>query len=160
MTAVNPDFADYRLRMRAGAGAAAERSYYLAGLTHGVRRGAGAVDRDLRRRLAGAIHAHQPGALVHDPVESWYGAGDAPAGPAGLAEFHRLTGLAAGSEVCVAYLPDRDSVVDSLAELQAARRAGGTVVAITGETDDFLVRAFASVVLPDLDAFATWVRAA
>lgn len=83
-----------------------------------------------------------------------------PAGPAGLAESHRLTGLAAGREVCVAWLPDRESVADSVAEVQVARRGGSTVVAITGEADDFLVRAFASVVLPDVDAFAERVRAA
>lgn len=98
---------------------------------------------------------------MHDPVEEWYGAGGGvPAGPAGLAESHRLTGLAAGREVCVAWLPDRESVADSVAEVQVARRGGSTVVAITGEADDFLVRAFASVVLPDVDAFAERVRAA
>ena len=61
--------------------------------------------------------------------------------------------------MCVAWLPDRESVADAVAEVQAARRGGGTVVAITGEADDFLVRAFASVVLPDLDAFTDWLQA-
>lgn len=155
------DFADYRLRMRAGGPASAQRSYYLVGLTQGVHRGAQAVDRALRLRLAGAIRARDPHAVVHDPVEAWYGGADPVSdGPAGLAEFHRLTGLAAGSEVCVAWLPDRESVADSMAELLLARRAGSTVVAITGEADAFLVRAFASVVLPDVDAFAEWVQAA
>jgi hypothetical protein len=155
------DFADYQLRMRAGVPVVAQPSYYLVGLTHGVRRGERVVDLDQRRRLAGAIRAHHPRALVHDPVEDWYG-GPAPEpdDPARLAEFHRLTGLAAGSEVCVAWLPDRESVTDSVAEVQVARRAGSTVVAITGEADDFLVRAFASVVLPDLTAFTEWVQAA
>lgn len=155
------DFADYRLRMRAG-GPAALPSYYLVGLTHGVRNGR-AVDRDERLRLAAAIRATQPHALVHDPVEAWYGAGGSgpsvPDGPEGLAEFHRLTGLAGGSEVCVAWLPNREAVADSVAELQVARRGGATVVVITGETDDFLVRAFASVVLADLAAFTDWVSA-
>jgi hypothetical protein len=94
---------------------------------------------------------------VHDPVESWYDADGTVREPA---DFHRLAGLAAGSEVCVAYLPDSGAIADSLAEMQVARRAGGTVVAITGETDDFLVRTFASVVLPDVAAFSTWLRAA
>lgn len=151
------DFADYRLSMRAGGPAAAQRSYYLAGLTHGVRRGARGTDLDQRLRLADVIRDRHPHALVHDPVEAWYGGVPVPDGQAGLAEFHRLTGLAAGSDVCVAWLPDRESVADALAELQVARRAGATVVVITGEADDFLVRAFASVVLPDLDAFAEWV---
>jgi hypothetical protein len=150
------DFADYRLRMRSGT-PMETRSFYLAGLTHGVRRGATAVDRELRTRLVGAIRDEHPDAVVHDPVASWYADGGSDPEPA---EFHRLAGLAAGSEVCVAYLPDTDAVADSLAEMQVARRAGGTVVAITGETDDFLVRTFASVVLPDVAAFSTWLRAA
>lgn len=149
------DFADYRMRMLAG-GPAAVRSFYLAGLTHGVRRGV--VDVASHRRLADAIRACHPHAVVHDPVAAWYGA-DRRAAPE-PAEFHRLTGLAASSEVCVAWLPDRAAITDAVAELQAARRGGGTVVAITGEADDFLVRAFASVVLPDLDAFAGWLPAA
>jgi hypothetical protein len=145
------DFADYRMRMRAGA-PRPRRSYYLVGLTHGVRRGA--VDRPTRRRLAEAIHACDPHAVVHDPVETWRGGARRPD------EFHRLTALAAASQVCVAWLPNRETVADAAAELQAAHRGGATVVAITGETDDFLVRAFVSVVLPDLAAFTDWVQAA
>ena len=55
-----------------------QRSFYLVGLTHGVRRGAG-VDRDPRKRLAGAIRAHHRNAVVHDPVDAWYGADRRPA---------------------------------------------------------------------------------
>jgi len=144
------DFADYRLRMRAGVPSLAERSFYLVGLTQGVRR---AVAADPRKRLAGAIRAHLPNAVVHDPVDAWHHAEPEPA------EFHRLTGLAAGSDVCVAWLPDREAAADAVAEVQAAHRGGATVVAITGETDDFVVRAFATVVLPDLAAFTDWLRA-
>ena len=146
------DFADYRMRMRAGAPALAQRSFYLVGLTEGVRRGVRAADP--RKRLAGAIRALHPHAVVHDPVDAWDRAGgQAPA------EFHRLTGLAAASDVCVAWLPDSESAADAVAEMQAAHRGGATVVAITGQTDDFVVRAFATVVLPDLDAFTEWLHA-
>lgn len=150
------DFADYRMRMRAGV-PSTQRSYYLVGLTHGVR--SGLPDRDLRRDLAAAIRAFDRHALVHDPVETWLRA-SAPVDEDRLEEFHRLTSLAAGSEVCVAWLPDRESVTSAAAELQAARRGGATVVAITPHGDDFLVRAFATVVLPDVDAFSGWVQAA
>lgn len=146
------DFADYRLRMRAGAPSSAQRSYYLVGLTEGVRRGVRAADP--RERLAGAIRGRHPKAVVHDPVDAWQRT-DAPV----PAEFHRLTGLAADSDVCVAWLPDPESAADAVAEVQAAHRGGATVVAITGETDDFVVRAFATVVLPDLDAFTEWLHA-
>jgi hypothetical protein len=150
------DFADYRMRMRAGV-PSTQRSYYLVGLTHGVREGE--PDRDLRRHLAAAIRSVDRQAVVHDPVETWHRA-SAPPDTDRLDEFHRLTGLAAGSEVCVAWLPDRASITNAAAELQAARRGGATVVAITTHRDDFLVRAFATIVVPDLDAFSAWVEAA
>lgn len=150
------DFADYRMRMRAGV-PSTQRSYYLVGLTHGVREGES--DRDLRRHLADAIRATDRHALVHDPVETWHRP-SAPPEDDRMDEFHRLTGLAAGSEVCVAWLPDRESITSAAAELQAARRGGATVVAITTHREDFLVRAFATIVLPDLAAFTEWVQAA
>lgn len=148
------DFADYRLRMRAGGPSLATRSYYLVGLTQGVRRGVRAAAADPRKRLAGAIRARHPEAVVHDPVDAWLRTeSQVPA------EFHRLTGLAAASDVCVAWLPDGDATADAVAEVQAAHRGGATVVVITPETDDFVVRAFATVVLPDLDAFTDWLHA-
>jgi hypothetical protein len=149
------DFADYRMRMRAGV-PSPQRSYYLVGLTHSVR---GWPDRDLRRQLAATIRAADRHALVHDPVETWHRA-SAPSEGDRLEEFHRLTSLAAGSEVCVAWLPDRESITSAAAELQAAHRSAATVVTITPHRDDFLVRAFATIVLPDLNAFTEWVQAA
>lgn len=150
------DFTEYRMRMRAGV-PSAQRSYYLVGLTHSVRHGT--VDLALRHDLAAAIRAIAPHAVVHDPVATWHRA-SAPDGPNRADEYHRLIDLAAGSQVCVALLPTRESVADAAAELQSARRGDATVVAITGETDDFLVRAFATTVLPDLSAFTEWVQAA
>ncbi len=150
------DFADYRMRMRAGV-PPTQRSYYLVGLTHGVRQGA--VDQDLRRYLAAAIRATDRHAVVHDPVETWHRE-SAPVEGDRLEEFHRLTSLAGGSSVCVAWLPTHESVTNAAAELQAAHRGGAKVVAITNHGDDFLVRAFATIVLPDLDAFTEWVQAA
>jgi hypothetical protein len=148
------DFADYRMRMRAGGPGQAVRSFYLVGLTQGARRGTRVVAADPRRRLAGAILARHPRAVVHDPVDAWNRAEKQTP-----AEFHRLTGLAAGSDVCVAWLPDRDSIADAVAEVQAAHRGGATVVVITAETDDFVVRSFAAVVLPDIESFADWLCA-
>jgi hypothetical protein len=150
------DFADYRMRMRAGV-PSTQRQYYLVGLTHGVREGRS--DPDLRRHLATAIRSVDRQAVVHDPVETWHRA-SAPTEDDRVDEFHRLTSLAAGSEICVAWLPTHESITNAAAELQAARRGGATVVAITTHRDDFLVRAFATIVVPDLDAFSEWVQAA
>lgn len=150
------DFGEYRMRMRAGT-PATQRSYYLVGLTHGVREGES--DPDLRGRLVAAIRATDRHAVVHDPLATWHRVSAAYSEDR-LAEFHRLTSLAAGSEVCVAWLPTRDSITNAVAELQSAHRGGATVVAITNHPDDFLVRAYATIVLPDLAAFTEWVQAA
>jgi hypothetical protein len=144
------DFADYRLRMRAGV-PSSRRSYYLVGLTHAAR--TGMVDMPLRQSLAEAIRTTDPHAVVHDPLTAWRNNQSVP-------EFHRLTALAATSETCVAWLPTRETITDAAAELQTAHRANTTVVAITTEPDDFLIHAFATVVVPDLAAFTAWVLAA
>jgi hypothetical protein len=144
------DFADYRMRMRAGV-PSARRSYYLAGLTRAAR--TGRTEAASRQELVEAIRTRDPHAVVHDPLAAWQD-------NQSVTEFHRLTALAATSEVCVAWLPTRETVTDAAAELQTAHRANATVVAITSEPDDFLIRAFATVVLPDLRAFTKWVQAA
>jgi hypothetical protein len=142
------DFAEYQLRMRAGGGRTTAPSYYLTGLIRGVR--AVTVADDTRQAIAAAIRAAHPTALVHDPLAAW------PAEDS-VTEFRRLTNLAADSDVCVAWLPDREYLLDAVAELQTAHRAGRTIVAITPDPDDYLLRAFATVTLPDLPAFTTWL---
>lgn len=144
------DFADYRMRMRAGV-PSNRRSYYLAGLTHAAR--TGNVDLRHREHLTKAIHTTDPHAVVHDPLTAWRNNQSVP-------EFHRLTALAATSEVCVAWLPTRETIGDAATELRTAHHGNTTVVAITSDPDDFLIYAFATVVVPDLTAFTEWVQAA
>jgi hypothetical protein len=143
------DFADYRMRMRAGV-PQARRSYYLTGLTEYARHGT--VDHQ-RRTLANAIRAHDPHAVVNDPVEAWQRNPN-------VGEYHRLTTLTTTSDFCVAWLPTTESITAAAAELHAAHHAGATVIAITDKTDDFLIHASTTVVVPDLTAFTEWVQAA
>ena len=143
------EFAEYRLMMRAGARPTRVpvASYYLVGFVQGVRRGWPTADHEA---LAGTIREHDPAAVLHRPVTSCEAHGQA-------AELHRHIELAAASTTCVAWLPDRERISEAAAEMQAAHRGGSTVVAITGHRDDLLVRAFASVILPDLPAFGGWL---
>ncbi|MGH3875437.1 MAG: hypothetical protein ACRDSK_00200 [Actinophytocola sp.] len=143
------EFAEYRLMMRAGVrpARAPVASYYLVGFVQGVRRGGHAADHDA---LARTIHEHDSAAVLHRAVTSFDELNP-------VAELHRHTALAAASTMCVAWLPDRQGISEAGAELQAAHRGGSTVVAITEHRDDLLVRAFASVILPDLPAFGEWL---
>lgn len=144
------DFPDYRMRMRAGV-PRTRRSYYLTGLTEYARHGT--TDRHRRQALANAIRAHDPHATVHDPVATWQR-------DPNVGEFHRLTALTATSEFCVAWLPTTESVTAAAAELQSAHRVGATIIAITDDPEDFLIHAFATIVVRDLAAFTEWVQAA
>jgi hypothetical protein len=143
------DFADYRMRMRAGV-PRPRRSYYLTGLTEHACHGT--VDLGQRHTLTNAIRVHDPHAVIHDPVVTWQR-------DPNVGEFHRLTALTTTSEFCVAWLPTKDSITAAAAELQSAHRAAATIIAITDETDAFLIHAFATVVVPDLAAFTEWVQA-
>ncbi len=157
------------------------RSYFLAGVMQGGRRGADYADQGYRTDLRAAIAKHRPGALIHDPFEllrDWLGPDEdvirqehaaladmttvhrEKLGPA-LTElidaFHRLTRLAADSEVCVAWLPEHEPSMGTAAEMYSACQAGRTVVAITAMRQNLAVLACASVILPDLAAFTDWL---
>lgn len=136
------DFLEYRMRMRAGVARPVAPSYYVAGLVYRSFGGAALPS------PAAAIRAAEPTAVVHEPAVSWDGS---------VESFHDLVARAASCSVCVAVLPDQEAVVAAAAELVLARRAGRTVVAVT-TVDDFLVSAFASVVVPDFAGLTSWLR--
>ncbi|MFC3995980.1 hypothetical protein ACFOVU_08645 [Nocardiopsis sediminis] len=157
------------------------RSFFLAGVMQGSRQGAELADQGYRARLGGLIRHRHPDAVVNDPgelMDGWLGdrtdairaSHGALAGRAvvrredlddGLTElvavFHRLTDLAAASDVCVAWLPGHQASMGTAAEMYSAHRAGRTVVAITPMRQNLAVLACSSVVLPDEDAFARWL---
>ncbi|WP_336324067.1 hypothetical protein [Streptomyces lavendofoliae] len=163
--------------------AVATRSYFLAGTMQGARTGADLVDQSYRERLTGTLLARRPGAVVHDPgvvMAEWLAAhpADVRAAHAALADrtvlhharlapelreltalFHRLTELAAASDVCVAWLPGHEPSMGTAAEMLSAHRAGRTVVSITDMRQNLAVLSCSTVILPDLDAFAEWLDA-
>jgi hypothetical protein len=156
-------------------------SFFLAGLMQGARPGADLADQDYRQRLQEVIKRHRPDAVVHDPVEiliGWFAAdeGRMRAAHAALADqpvlrrdrlepavldlidgFHRLTDLAAASNVCVAWLPGREPSMGTAAEMQRAYLAGRTVVAVTEMRQTLAILACSTVILPDLPAFEEWL---
>jgi hypothetical protein len=156
-------------------------TYFLAGTMQGTRQGADVVDQGYRDALRGVIHGHDPDAVIHDPLLlmlSWFGDREqlvrqahsaladtsvvrrADLDPAVLElidAFHRLTQLAADSDVCVAWLPGHEPSMGTAAEMQRAHLAGRTVVAITEMRQNLAVLACSTVILPDLPAFATWL---
>ncbi|WP_455353256.1 hypothetical protein [Streptomyces sp. SYSU K217416] len=159
------------------------RSYFLAGVMQGARSGARLADQGYRDRLRRSILERHPDAVVHDPhalMQAWIGeheqairhghaaladapevyrAGHGPAVSALIDTFHRLTRVAAESDVCVAWLPDHEPSMGTAAEMLSAHRAGTTVVAISEMRQNLAVLACSDVILPDLAAFERWLRA-
>ncbi|MBL1093914.1 hypothetical protein ACWCXK_35655 [Streptomyces sp. NPDC001739] len=159
------------------------RSYFLAGTMQGARTGADLTDQSYRQRLTEALRARRPDAVIHDPgvvMAEWLAShpADVRAAHAALADrkvlhhdelakelreltdlFHRLTRLAADSDVCVAWLPGHEPSMGTAAEMLSAHRAGRTVVAITDMRQNLAVLSCSTVILPDLDAFTDWLDA-
>ncbi|MFJ6522416.1 hypothetical protein ACIQJ4_29670 [Streptomyces filamentosus] len=156
-------------------------SFFLAGTMQGARPGSAVLDQSYRLALRSCIEERVPGAVVHDPgvlMARWEAGlrADVRAAHAALADtpvvrrrdlppelvaltdmFHRLTLLAARSDVCVAWLPGHEPSMGTAAELLSAHRAGRTVVSITGMRQNLAVLACSTLILPDLDAFADWL---
>ncbi|MBC6445962.1 hypothetical protein [Actinokineospora xionganensis] len=157
------------------------RSFFLAGTMQGRRRGAEMIDQGYRAALADVIARWEPDARIHDPLvlmAQWFADREQEIRSAhavlanarelyredmtpdviGIIDaFHRLTAIAADSDVCVAWLPDHEPSMGTAAEMQRAYHAGRTVVAITDMRQNLAVLACSTVILPDLAAFAEWL---
>ncbi|MEU6883132.1 hypothetical protein [Streptomyces sp. NPDC046712] len=157
------------------------RSFFLAGTMQGSRSGSAVLDQSYRLALRSCILDRMPRAVIHDPgvlMARWEAEhpADVRAAHAALAGspvvrrrdlapelveltdmFHRLTLLAARSDVCVAWLPGHEPSMGTAAELLSAHRAGRTVVSITAMRQNLAVLACSTLILPDLDAFAEWL---
>jgi hypothetical protein len=156
-------------------------TYFLAGVMQGSRAGDELADQSYRESLREVILECDPRALVHDPGElmaEWLGeyaaeirqAHTALAGKPSVRKaelgaplrrltevFHRLTELAASSDICVAWLPGHQASMGTAAEMLSAYRAGRTVVAITPMRQNLAVLACSTVILPDLESFSAWL---
>jgi hypothetical protein len=156
-------------------------SFFLAGTMQGARAGSHLIDQSYRSALASRIRERYPAAVIHDPgalMAAWEAGhpADVRASHAALAElpvvrqadlppeladltdvFHRLTLLAARSDICVAWLPGHEPSMGTAAEMLSAFRAGRTVVSITAMRQNLAVLACSTLILPDLTAFTEWL---
>jgi len=157
---------------------AGARSFFLAGVMQGSRRGEQMADQSYRARLGELILSSRPDAELRDPgrlMAEWVGgrAAELRAAHARLASlevidrtkldgavgdlteiFARLVRLSATSDVCVAWLPDHEASMGTAVEMSAAHDAGRTVVAITPMRQNLAVLSCSSIIVPDLDHFA------
>lgn len=162
---------------------AAARSFFLAGVMQGSRRGEHFADQSYRAELNALITAYRPQAEVRDPgrlMQSWVGDREAElraaharlGGPDILRRndyepavadltgvFERLVRLSAASDVCVAWLPDHEASMGTAVEMWAAREAGRVVVAISSMRQNLAVLSCSSVIVPDLTAFTALLAA-
>ncbi|MFE0171854.1 hypothetical protein ACFWZ2_06015 [Streptomyces sp. NPDC059002] len=167
--------------VRSDGGASPALSFFLAGAMQGAGTGADLADQSYRWDLSSVIRRRRPEAVIHDPgrrMAEWESATpyDVWAAHAALVGtptvrrrelspalreltdmFHRLTLLAARSDVCVAWLPGEEPSMGTAAGMLSAFRAGRTVVAITPMRQNLAVLACSTVILPDLAAFAEWL---
>jgi hypothetical protein len=159
------------------------RSFFIAGLMQGARRGSELSSQDYRRVLTEMLLARFPQAVVHDPGEvMWremaHSRDAIRTEHAALAErpvirrselsaplvelthtFHRLTHLAAECDVCVVWLPNHEPSMGTAAEMLSAHRAGRQVVSITDMRQNLAVLSCSDAIVPDVPAFEAWLDA-
>ncbi len=158
------------------------RSFFLAGVMQGSRPGKHLADQSYRRRIGELISALHPHAEIRDPgvlMAAWLGAREAELRAAhgrlatvdvvdctaldpavgDLTEvFIRLVGLAAASDICVAWLPDQEASMGTAVEMWAAHQAGRTVVTISPMRQNLAVLSCSSIIVPDIEQFAALLR--
>jgi hypothetical protein len=127
---------------------------FIAGIMQGSRLDRYIDEQDYRRLITEAILARHPDAEVVDPNELHPGGvdyGDSLA----KATLLEMADLAARADVVVAYAP-RASMGTAI-EMWQAFQARIPVVTISPMAANWVVKHLSAQVLPDLDAFRSWV---
>jgi hypothetical protein len=134
-------------------GSPARPRVFLAGVIQGSLRESRMHPQDWRHDVTASLERHLPGAEVVDHVARHPGALSYD-----LARIHETLeeGFreARQADLVVAWLPEAS--MGTAIEICEARRAGVPVVAITPLSVNWVVRAFADAILPDLAAFDTF----
>ena len=129
---------------------------FIAGIMQGSRQDRFIGSQDYRRIIAEILQARRPGIEILDPNELH---------PNGVeyddnlakATLIEMANLAAQSDLLIAYAP-RASMGTAL-EMWQAFQAGVPVVTISPMIDNWVVKHLSVAVLPDLEAFRSWVGA-
>ena len=127
---------------------------FIAGIMQGSRLDRYIDDQDYRRAITQALLERCPGAQIVDPNElhpDGVDYGDEMA----KATLLELVDLAGQADLVVAYAP-RASMGTAI-EMWQAFQAGIPVVTISPMTANWVVRHLSAAILPDLDAFRSWV---
>jgi hypothetical protein len=127
---------------------------FIAGIMQGSRLDHYIGDQDYRRIITEAILERQPGFEIVDPNElhpDGVDYGDELAKETLL----EMADLAAQADLVVAYAP-RASMGTAI-EMWQAFQAGRPVVTISPMVSNWVVKHISAQVLPDLDAFRSWV---
>jgi hypothetical protein len=127
---------------------------FIAGIMQGSRLDPNIDAQDYRGIIAAAIRDRHPGAEILDPNELHPDGVDYDddKSKATLLELFRL---AAEADLLVAYAPKAS--MGTAIEIWQAFQAGAPVISISPMAANWVVRHLSDVVLPDLEAFRSWV---
>jgi hypothetical protein len=129
---------------------------FIAGIMQGSRLDHYIDDQDYRRAIAEAIQKHWPQIEIVDPNELH---------PNGVDYDDRLArqvlldmaDLAGRCDLLVAYVPEAS--MGTAIEMWQGFQGGVPIVSISPMAANWVVRHLSDVLLPDLDAFRSWVAA-
>lgn len=160
----------------------ARPAVFIAGTMQGSRRGADQLYQGYRESIRHLVLTHFPQADVRCPAQHMQSklAADEAAirqahgslvpgstidtsmlstplqGLTGM--FHELVDMAAGSDLCIAWLPDHEASMGTAVEMFAAFRAGVPVIAVTEMCQNLAVLACSRCILPDLNVLDELLR--
>jgi nucleoside 2-deoxyribosyltransferase len=127
---------------------------FIAGIMQGSRLDRYIDAQDYRRIIVEAITERYPDMEITDPNELHPDGVDYDDAQ-GKATFLALADLAAQADLLVAYVPQAS--MGTAIEIWQAFQAGIPVITISPMAANWVVKHLSSAVLPDLDAFRSWV---
>ncbi len=129
---------------------------FIAGIMQGSRLDRYIDDQDYRRLITEALQRHWDHVEVVDPNELHPNGVDYDDQTAHQVLLE-LADLAAQCDLLVAYAPEAS--MGTAIEMWQAFQAGSPIVAISPMAANWVIRHLSDVLLPDLQAFRTWVTA-
>ena len=127
---------------------------FIAGIMQGSRLDRYIDEQDYRRAIADVVLAHHPDFEIVDPNELHPNGVDYDDAQA-KATLLELADLAGKADAVVAFAPKAS--MGTAIEMWEGYRAGKTLITISPMAANWVVRHLSDVVLPDLNAFRSWV---
>jgi len=127
---------------------------FIAGIMQGSRMDRYIDDQDYRRSIAEALRARRANIEIMDPNELHPNGVDYDDELA-QATLLEMANLASQVDLVVAYVPQAS--MGTALEMWKAFEAGVPIVTISPMSANWVIKHLSSIVLPDMDAFRTWV---